>query len=106
MVYKALLYQIADKRLILLGADTTNMYEPETNILGHGDSVITIIKDGWTVGKYTGNSRENNTFEIDVVVDMGTGEKETMWLHKEDLYENTEQNLYKVKRMTSSIAQP
>jgi len=73
-----------------------SMFRPETSITGFGDSVLIYDPDsrvGYAVGRYTGNARpESESYEI-AVEDFYTGETETAFYHKEDLYENTEENV-------------
>jgi len=80
------------------------MYEPETSTLGFGDSVLVYDPDsrvGYRVGRYTGNARpESESYEIKVL-DFYTDEvAEVSYFHKEDLYENTEDNAERLKSLT------
>lgn len=79
------------------------MYEPETSITGFGDSVLVLdstSRVGYRVGRYTGNARpESESFEIKVL-DFYTDEVDhTSFYHKEDLYENTEENAERLKAL-------
>lgn len=80
------------------------MFRPETSITGFGDSVLIYAPDsrvGYKVGRYTGNARpESESFEIRVE-DIMTGEKHTAFFHKEDLYENTEDNAERLKGLSA-----
>jgi hypothetical protein len=78
------------------------MYVPQNNnIVGDGDSVIVLTDNdlGYTFGRFTGNTGDSGeTFEIRVEEVM-TGEKHTEWVHKEDLFKNTQENHERVKEM-------
>lgn len=78
------------------------MFEPETSTTGFGDSVLVYDSDsrvGYRVGRYTGNARpKSESFEI-AVEGFYTGEIETAFYHKEDLYENTEDNAERLKSL-------
>mgnify|MGYP006876373722 CR=1 FL=1 len=80
------------------------MYAPETTLTGFGDSVLVIDSDsrvGYKIGKYTGNARpESEAYEISVE-DFYTGQTETVFYHKEDLYENTKENAETLKGLTA-----
>ena len=80
------------------------MYVPETSLMGFGDSVLIYDPDsrvGYRVGRYTGNARpESESYEI-AVEDFYTGETETSFFHKEDLYENTEDNAERLKGLAA-----
>jgi hypothetical protein len=80
------------------------MFKPETSITGFGDRVLIYDPNnsvGFRVGKYTGNSRpESESYEI-AVEDFYTGEVEMSFYHKEDLYENTEENVERLKGMSA-----
>jgi len=75
------------------------MYEPETKISGFGESVIVLTDNdfGYAFGRYTGYSR-GETYQIKVENIM-TGNKHDEWIHKEDIYQNTETNLETVRRI-------
>lgn len=78
------------------------MYEPETSLTGFGDYVIVLTDTdrGFAFGQYTGNKSDNGeSFEI-AVEDLLSGEKHTEWIHKEDIYQSTEENLTRVREMT------
>lgn len=84
---------------MVIGVLLCNMYRPEVSVTGFGDSVIVLTEDGFAFGRYTGNSREHSeSYEVRVE-DMMTGEKHDEWFHKEDIYQNTEENLERVRQM-------
>lgn len=77
------------------------MYEPTTTLSGFGDSVIVPYPDsptGYSVGRYTGESRpESESYEIKVL-DPYTGEVDrTAFFHKEDIWKNTKANAERLK---------
>jgi hypothetical protein len=77
------------------------MYVPQTSLTGFGDSVIVLTDNyrGFAIGRFTGNARDSmETYEIRVE-DFLTGEKHTEWFHKEDIFENTQENLERVKEI-------
>jgi len=79
------------------------MYVPQTSLTGFGDSVIVLTDNycGYALGRFTGNARDSSeSYEIRVE-NILTGEKHTAWFHKEDIYQNTEENLEKVKEITA-----
>ncbi len=75
------------------------MHEPETTISGFGESVIVLTDNdfGYAFGRYTGYSR-GETYQIKVE-NIITGNKHDEWIHKEDIYQNTEENLETVRRI-------
>lgn len=71
------------------------MYEPELRgICGFADRVIVRTSDGFAFGRFEGNTRpESESFEIHVI-DMMTDEvTDVSYFHKEDIYQNTEENV-------------
>lgn len=75
------------------------MYEPETTFTGFGDAVIVLTDNdsGYAFGRYTGNSR-SETYQIKIENTI-TGEKHDEWVHKEDIYQNSKENLETVRRI-------
>jgi hypothetical protein len=75
------------------------MFKPETSITGFGDSVIVLTDDrnGLAFGTYTGNC-EAESYEIRVE-DVMSGEMTTAYFHKEDIFENTQENLERVREI-------
>jgi len=75
------------------------MYEPTTSISEFGDSVIVLMDNarGYAFGRYTGYNR-GESYQIKVE-DLLTGNKSDQWIHKEDIYQNTEENLERVREI-------
>jgi hypothetical protein len=77
------------------------MYVPQTSLTGFGDSVIVLTNShrGFAIGRFTGNARDSiKSYEIRVE-DFLTGEKQTAYFHKEDIFENTQENLERVRKI-------
>jgi hypothetical protein len=74
------------------------MYEPESKVSGFGESVIVLTNNdfGYTFGRYTGYTK-GETYQIRVE-DIMTGNKHDEWIHKEDIYQNTEENLGQIRK--------
>jgi hypothetical protein len=75
------------------------MYVPETSMTGIGERVIVLTDNefGYAFGQYTGHSR-GETYQIRVENIM-SGDKHDEWIHKEDIYQNTEDNLERVREI-------
>jgi hypothetical protein len=79
------------------------MYVPQTSLNGFGDSVIVLTDNrrGYAFGRFTGNARDSSELYEIRVEDLLTGEKHTDWFHKEDIFENTQENLERLKGLSA-----
>lgn len=77
------------------------MFVPQTSLTGFGDSVIVLTDDfaGYAIGRFTGNARDMSELYEIRVEDALTGETHTEWFHKEDIFENNQENLERVREM-------